>query len=133
MPLIQLSSVKFKHAFAKLAKCWNIELISVCDLKSIIQYSETLDFPRLPNRIRHDFVWYNCDKQINITEQTVPDWKKADIIGAKNFLYSINWNNMLPTNTSDAWDYLKSVIAEINQRFIPEKKRRNPNKPLWLN
>ena len=74
-----------------------------------------------------------CDKQINITEQTVPDWKKADIIGAKNFLHSINWNNMLPTNTSDAWDYLKSVIAEINQRFIPEKKRRNPNKPLWLN
>ena len=74
-----------------------------------------------------------CDKQINITEQTVPDWKKADIIGAKNFLNSINWNNMLPTNTSDAWDYLKSVIAETNQRFIPEKKRRNPNKPLWLN
>lgn len=74
-----------------------------------------------------------CDKTIPTSTQKVPDWRKADILSAKAHLSNINWEEqMRDMNTSKAWTYLITVIEEVHTRYIPEKLRRNPNKPPWL-
>ena len=74
-----------------------------------------------------------CDKINNESCQDVPDWKKADIQGAKDFLSEIDWHRAINhLNTDEAWSFFTSKIEETHSRFIPVKKRRNPKKPPWL-
>ena len=72
--------------FSNYIRC-NIVDVILTDIPISIHNIE--DVGRVGNS---DHVMILCDitfdKQINITEQTVPDWKKTNTTGAKSFLYN---------------------------------------------
>ena len=87
---------------------------------------------------KSDHVLILCEIAMSLnkscTSQTVPDWNKGDIDGAKQNLNLYNWEEVMANmTTNEAWDCFLNKASDIHSKFIPNKNRRNPNKPPWLN
>ena len=68
------------------------------------------------------------------TNELIPDWKKADMDGIKRELAGINWDEKFSNLDCEAsWDSFKSILDELQSRFVPLKQRRCSNKPIWMN
>lgn len=64
----------------------------------------------------------------------VPDFKKADWIKFRQDLDGINWESELTDlNVERAWAFFKNSVSELSRKYIPMRKVRNKNRPLWLN
>jgi hypothetical protein len=48
-------------------------------------------------------------------------------------LRKLDWNELFRDTTADqSWTVLKSHVDDIVKKFVPERRRRNHNKPPWL-
>jgi hypothetical protein len=45
-----------------------------------------------------------------------------------------DWNELLKDMSADqAWDMLKKHVHQLIAKHVPERRRRNNNRPPWLN
>jgi ribonucleases P/MRP protein subunit RPP40 len=64
----------------------------------------------------------------------LPDWRRADWQAMRDELRRLNWDELLANTTADqAWSTLKSHVDDLVKKHVPERRRRNHNKPPWLN
>jgi hypothetical protein len=62
-----------------------------------------------------------------------PDWNKADWVGIKRELGRDDWDELLGGLSADqAWSKLRDRIHGLVKKGVPERRRRNHNKPPWL-
>lgn len=70
----------------------------------------------------------------NQTNEHVPDWNKCDVDSFSDFLTSVNWESeFIDKGTEECWIYFKNRITQGMKSFIPNKRRRQNNKPPWMN
>ena len=63
-----------------------------------------------------------------------PDWNKADWDSMKRDLASTDWYHTLRgLNTESAWSTIKTRINNLISRYVPVRKVRPPNRPVWMN
>jgi len=63
-----------------------------------------------------------------------PDWNKANWEAMREDLAGINWHNMLRhLDTEATWAIIKNKLEEITRKYVPLRKLRPPNKPIWMN
>ena len=61
-----------------------------------------------------------------------PDWRRADWDGMKAEL-SGAWRREVMLEDGDmAWRMMKARVEDLIQRFVPERRRRNQNRPVWM-
>ena len=64
----------------------------------------------------------------------VLDWNKADKRGFSNHLSKANLCAKFKSlDVQDSYELLKKTIKEATEIFVPKKKRRQLNKPVWMN
>ncbi len=69
-------------------------------------------------------------KKINKT----PDMRKANWDEINSELVKVNWKNIFDKLTvEESWDKLKGIIENLSKQYIPMKKIKARNKPLWWN
>jgi Reverse transcriptase (RNA-dependent DNA polymerase)/Endonuclease-reverse transcriptase len=65
--------------------------------------------------------------------RAMPDWGRADWQGMRGELQQVDWNAALHGKSADqAWTHLREKVEEVVTRFVPERRRRNHDKPPWL-
>ena len=74
---------------------------------------------------------FNTEK--SPTEQLYPDWKNLDVDGFKYYLNNVNWNQVITDSVENSWCNFKNILTIGCDRFLPKKRRRNFNKPIWMN
>ena len=61
-----------------------------------------------------------------------PDWRRADWDGMKAEL-SGAWRREVMLEDGDmAWRMMKARVEDLIRRFVPERRRRNQNRPMWM-
>jgi hypothetical protein len=67
-------------------------------------------------------------------ERGMPDWRRADWPAMNRSLASENWEAHLSGRTAaQAWELFKTKVQKLVTDHVPERRRRNHNKPPWLN
>ena len=67
------------------------------------------------------------------TVEYIPDWKKADLTGLSNALLQYDWQSELSNlDTETSWTRFKSIIDDLQDKFIPKRIRRSRTKPIWM-
>ena len=62
------------------------------------------------------------------------DWRKADWDAMREELKNRSWVRELNRmSTSEAWTVFCNKIEDITNRWVPERRKRNRNRPPWLN
>ena len=60
------------------------------------------------------------------------DWRRADWDGMKAEL-SGAWRREVMLEDGDmAWRMMKARVEDLIRRFVPERRRRNQNRPVWM-
>lgn len=63
----------------------------------------------------------------------VADYQRADFDSYRSQLRNIDWSELLdPLSTAEAWHTFKNTIADYEKQYIPRKKPRQRQKPIWL-
>jgi Reverse transcriptase (RNA-dependent DNA polymerase)/Endonuclease-reverse transcriptase len=63
----------------------------------------------------------------------MPDWNRADWAGIKQELRRDDWDELLRGQSAEqAWCTLRDRIHALVDRYVPERRRRNHNRPPWL-
>ena len=63
-----------------------------------------------------------------------PDWNKANWDAMRNDLAGINWHETLRhLDTEETWLTVKAHLEEITRKYVPVRKLRPPNRPIWMN
>jgi hypothetical protein len=48
-------------------------------------------------------------------------------------LSATDWYSLLRNkNTEESWEIIKERLTNITKTFVPLRKRRPPNKPIWM-
>ena len=62
-----------------------------------------------------------------------PNWDQADWDGMRNKLDDINWYDTLHgKNTEETWNVVKNCLNDLTNQYVPTRKNRPPNKPMWM-
>ena len=70
----------------------------------------------------------------NDSDELVPDYKKADFAKMRATVGAIDWVSELESRDAEnSWKYFKETVSQTTEACIPKKRRRNHNKPLWMN
>ena len=63
-----------------------------------------------------------------------PDWNKANWEGIRADLAGIDWYRTLESlDIESAWATVKEKIETLTSKYVPTRKIRPPNKPIWMN
>jgi len=63
-----------------------------------------------------------------------PNWNKADWQGMREEVSNIDWHTTLRgLNTEATWQEIKSTLQNLIVNYVPLRKQRKPNKPIWMN
>ena len=74
----------------------------------------------------------NFSTKVTSNNSKVPDYRKADYGGIKSEL-SVDWVNLLGNlDTNDSWNLVNKMLADAVKKFVPIRKRRSKNKPMWM-
>ena len=61
------------------------------------------------------------------------NWGKANWDAKREELKNRKWlHELKKENTAGAWGKLRLKIKELVDKHVPEKRRRNRNRPPWL-
>jgi hypothetical protein len=61
------------------------------------------------------------------------DWNRVDWAGIKRELGRDDWDELLDSLSADqAWSKLRDRIHGLVDKYVPERRRTNHNKPPWL-
>ena len=73
-------------------------------------------------------------KQASENQLPAPDWRKADWDGMRKELIDRCWiREVKASSVEGAWDLLKGRVTELVRKYVPNRRRRNQNRPMWLN
>ena len=61
-----------------------------------------------------------------------PDWRRADWDSMKAELHGAWKREVLSTNGDMAWRMMKAKVEDLIRRFVPERRRRYQNRPIWM-
>jgi hypothetical protein len=65
--------------------------------------------------------------------EPVPDWRRANWEAMRSELRNINWRESLDGKTTDrAWRELTETVAKLVAEHVPQRRKRNHNKPAWM-
>jgi hypothetical protein len=68
------------------------------------------------------------------TVQDRPDWARADWDKARLMLKDRRWRREIEgAGTTDAWQKFKEKILAVKSACVPLRRRRNLNRPPWMN
>ena len=63
----------------------------------------------------------------------LPDWRRADWDGMRRRLVERDWlDRVKAAPVEAAWKALTSMVEGLVKEFVPERRRRNQNRPPWL-
>jgi len=68
-------------------------------------------------------------------EETPPgkDWRRADWTAMRQELARGDWlTSIRRAAAADAWAIFREKINDLVRRFVPDRRRRNQNRPAWL-
>ena len=69
-----------------------------------------------------------------VREDLQPDWGKADWESMGNALNEQDWRELFRGKTAaEAWVILREQIHTVTASYVPLTRRRNGNRPGWLN
>ncbi len=72
-------------------------------------------------------------KQVPVAAIQKPDWGKANWEGIRTELAGIDWYTSLENeNTESAWNIIKECIEKLTSKYVPARKIRPPNRPMWM-
>ena len=73
-------------------------------------------------------------KQFGENQLPLPDWRRADWAAMRRELEDRNWTRrVMNCDTDRAWKMVKSKVDELVKKFVPVRRRRNQNRPAWMN
>ena len=83
----------------------------------------------------HSVIVVNISMDVsNKSDQRIPDFAKADFDRMRYNLQKIDWVNQLKnSDVENNWIRLRQILEEEEKKNIPLKRRRNKNKPIWMN
>jgi hypothetical protein len=66
-------------------------------------------------------------------EKSLPDWRRADWDAMRAEMRMGNWLQDLKKSGADrAWNILKDKVEEVIQKHVPQRRKRNSNRPAWM-
>jgi hypothetical protein len=75
----------------------------------------------------------NVNVEKDMKNQLVFNYKQADYQKIHKELIDINWVEQLSGTAEESWNYLKSKMHELINKYIPRRKRLvKKNKPIWM-
>jgi len=78
-------------------------------------------------------VGLNLSKGTQSEERCFLDWSKADIQSMNNYLDNIDWEVEIATlSTEMAWIKFKSELLSTQENWVPTRKSRTKNQPIWM-
>jgi hypothetical protein len=83
----------------------------------------------------HAMIVFEVSMESRLPElsKTRPDWAKADWDKARRMLTEVRWHTELQgLNTQEAWESFKSKMEAVIEECVPQRRRRNRNRPPWL-
>ena len=73
-------------------------------------------------------------RQTSENQLPLPDWRRADWGAMQQELEDQNWTRqVMSSNTESAWKLLKCKVEELVRKYVPVRRRRNQNRPVWMN
>ncbi len=70
-----------------------------------------------------------CEKE----KEPVPDRRRANWEAMRSALCNINWKDSLDEKTTDnEWRELAGIVAKLVEKHVPQRRKRNKNKPAWM-
>jgi Reverse transcriptase (RNA-dependent DNA polymerase)/Endonuclease-reverse transcriptase len=67
------------------------------------------------------------------SDRGLPDWRRAYWEAMRREMRACNWNERLyRQNAEQEWSTLKGHVHELISRHVPDRRRRNHNRPPWL-
>ena len=77
--------------------------------------------------------------KVNLNRQEVRktkaqlDWNRADWTSMKADMAGVNWREELQNKSgSEAWDTFRDLLNSTVDKHVPERRKRNQNRPAWL-
>ena len=80
----------------------------------------------------HKLLGFNLPKEEEVNSTTRYDYKRMDIMRAREELRKVVWEEILSGTVNDDWEKLKDILFEIQRKFVPVVKGKRKNKKLWL-
>jgi hypothetical protein len=63
----------------------------------------------------------------------LPDWNRADWPAMKRDLRRVNWQQRMQNRTAEeVWQSVRDTLQDLVKKHVPERRRRNHNRPPWL-
>ena len=63
----------------------------------------------------------------------LPNWRSADWASMRNELDSREWiSRVMRSNMDMAWQLVKDKVDELTRKYVPLRRRRNQNRPIWM-
>ena len=63
----------------------------------------------------------------------LPDWRNADWASMRSELDSREWISRVRRSNMDmAWQLVKDKVDELTRKYVPLRRRRNQNRPIWM-
>jgi hypothetical protein len=73
----------------------------------------------------------DIEKDIKLISR--PDWWRADFETIRTELSETNWDEALSGTAEQDWQYLKEKLQEYVEKYVPQKKVFQNQRPRWLN
>ena len=71
--------------------------------------------------------------KFNVTNQSIPNWNKADIPAMMQDMKNIDWADRFHNKSADQnWKDFCTTVNECVSRHVPHRKRRKKSKPVWM-
>ena len=66
-------------------------------------------------------------------EKSMPDWKRADWDAMREELRTGDWLQQLKrSGAARAWEILRAKMENMIEKYVPERRKRNNNRPAWM-
>ena len=108
-----------------------LDLIFTDDENSI----DTITHAAAVGKSDHDsLVWtFICKSETIKSNRERLNYAKGNYQEIRQHFANIDWNSKLSSiNCDEAWSSFKDEYHDAVEKFVPKKKPRNRNKPLWM-
>ena len=62
-----------------------------------------------------------------------PDWRRADWDAMRAELKTGDWRSKIRwSRAAEAWEILRRKVTELAEKYVPNRRKRNNNRPAWL-
>ena len=73
-------------------------------------------------------------KQASENQLPLLDWRRADWGAMQRELADMAWTRrVMDSNSETAWKLVRNKVEELVRKYVPVRRRRNQNRPAWMN